>query len=92
MGRQRVTDVVELLAKLKELRIFPNAVPRGTGGMGELLANDRAHLVYIMPAIVDCISTKEGELRDAIKDILQEIGRMLIGELPELKSIASSNP
>ncbi len=78
---------MELLAKLKDTAIFPDALPRQEGGIADLLAGKRAHLMYLMPEIVECISSREADLREAIKDMLQEINRMLLGELAEMKKL-----
>ncbi len=79
--------MIDLLEKLKQTTIFTNALPKREGGIADLLAGSRAHLIYLMPEIVECISSREADLRDAIKDVLQQINKMLLGELAELKKL-----
>ncbi len=88
--RNRKTDLIELLAKLRATTIFPNALPKREGGIADLLAGGKAHLIYLMPEVVECISSKENDVRDAIKEALQEINRMLLGELADLKKLPDS--
>jgi len=89
--RNRKQDLIELLSKLRTTTIFTNALPKKEGcGIVDLLSGGKAHLIYLMPEIVECISSKETDLRDAIKEALQEINKMLLGELAELKKIGDS--
>lgn len=68
-----------MLQRLKEVSVFPGALPK-KGGMEDLLGGGKAHLVFLMPEIVDCTATKETDLIDAFKDILFEYSRILLGE------------
>ena len=88
--RNRKTDLIELLSKLRSISVFSNALPKKEGGIADLLGGGKAHLVYLMPEIVECISSKEGDLREAIKEVLQEVNRMLLGELADLKKLPDS--
>ena len=76
-----------MLEKLKETSIFPDALPKREGGIADLLAGRRAHLVYLLPEIVECISSREADLREAIKEILQEINRMLLGDIADMRKL-----
>eukprot|EP00826_Nyctotherus_ovalis_P047211 TRINITY_DN5401_c0_g1_i2.p1 TRINITY_DN5401_c0_g1~~TRINITY_DN5401_c0_g1_i2.p1 ORF type:complete len:166 (+),score=16.68 TRINITY_DN5401_c0_g1_i2:65-499(+) len=83
----RKTDLVELLCKLREIVIFPHALPKHGGTRSELLLGEKAHLVYLMPAILECITTKEEDLREAIRHTLCDINRMVLGEYSEAKKL-----
>jgi len=75
------------LSKLRKIVIFPHALPEHSGKRSELLIGEKAHLIYLMPAILECISTKEEDLRDAIRQTLCDINKMVLGEFAEVKKL-----
>jgi len=71
-----VNIVVNLLEKLKSMKIR-NLPQRGR--MTKVLFDlGKGHLVYLMPVFIECIETREMELRDSIKDILSEISTSIV--------------
>jgi len=71
--------LIELLKKLREVSIFPDALPK-EGGMTDILRGTKAHLIYLMPEIVDCTKTKEPDLIEACKEMLMEYAKIVLGE------------
>ena len=72
------------MKKLKELSIFPNSLPKQKSNIPELVAKEKVHLIYIMPSIIECLSTKEGDLRKALMEILNDINKLTMSQLKKL--------
>jgi len=62
------------------MRVFPGSLPKKENGVAEVVNGEKAHLIYLIPDITDCISTKEAGISNAIKEILLEIGQVMMGE------------
>ena len=71
--------LIDLLRNLRKISIFPNSLPK-QGGMEDILGGEKGHLIYLMPEIVDCTSTKETDLRDELKTTLLEYNKILLGQ------------
>lgn len=76
---------------MKTTQIFPNSLPVKEGLANKLLENERSHLIYLMPEFVECISTRENDLKEALQDVLNDIARMLVGDFSELKKLLDNN-
>eukprot|EP00826_Nyctotherus_ovalis_P039680 TRINITY_DN3830_c0_g1_i17.p1 TRINITY_DN3830_c0_g1~~TRINITY_DN3830_c0_g1_i17.p1 ORF type:complete len:415 (-),score=79.36 TRINITY_DN3830_c0_g1_i17:39-1283(-) len=73
--RRRVSVVVDLLEKLRSVRIR-HLEPKGR--MTEKVFEEgKGHLVYMMPILIKCIDTREVEIRDSIKDIFVDISKLI---------------
>lgn len=55
--------------------------------MTEILTSDKAHLIYLMPEIIECVTSKEEELKTIVRDLLKELGQMVQIKLPNLKKL-----
>ena len=85
--RHRSLELVELITRLRKINIFPNSLPKKEKGNSELLAGEKAHLIYLMPEVVECMTTKEASLREVIKDLIKDVNKMMLGELVELTEL-----
>eukprot|EP00826_Nyctotherus_ovalis_P005930 TRINITY_DN11355_c0_g1_i3.p3 TRINITY_DN11355_c0_g1~~TRINITY_DN11355_c0_g1_i3.p3 ORF type:complete len:109 (+),score=17.29 TRINITY_DN11355_c0_g1_i3:452-778(+) len=82
--RYRSFELTELITKLRAISIFPNTLPKREKDDNELLKGEKAHLIYLMPELVECMVTKEENLREAVRDIIKDVNKMMLGELVEL--------
>jgi len=90
-GSYRRQTLIDLISKLRQISIFPNSLPAKEGGIIDTLKGGKAHLIYLMPEIVDGITTKEPELRAILKGAMIDINRMLLGDIAELKELPINN-
>ena len=67
--------MIGLLNKLKKTKL---EITDQTEDIEQAMYNTgKGHLIAMMPELVPCISTKENELREKIKEILFEISEIL---------------
>eukprot|EP00826_Nyctotherus_ovalis_P045434 TRINITY_DN5032_c1_g1_i1.p1 TRINITY_DN5032_c1_g1~~TRINITY_DN5032_c1_g1_i1.p1 ORF type:complete len:217 (+),score=76.64 TRINITY_DN5032_c1_g1_i1:81-731(+) len=79
--------LLNIMAKLRRISIFPNSLPAKEGAIIAFLKGGKAHLIYLMPEIVECITTKEPELRSVLKEVMVDINMMLLGDIAKLKEL-----
>ncbi len=72
--------MISLLEKLTETTITANSLPQKKEVTRRIFATGKGHLVYLMPEMVECINSKEVELRLAVKDVLMKLSELLIGD------------
>ena len=77
--RERKTELIKLLKKLREVSVFADGLPK-EGGMIDILGGAKGHLIYLMAEIVDCARTKEPDLIEACKEMLMEYAKILLGK------------
>ena len=78
-----------MIERLRRISIFPNSMGECKSEVAELLAKEKAHLVYLMPEVVECLSTKEPDLRNSLKEFLKDVNRMTMSKLTKLPHIES---
>jgi len=78
INRNKAQDLIYLLDKLMKVKIDRTKQEE----YDEIYETGKGHLILIMPELVECIGTKEIELRNKVKEILLEISDILIG--PEI--------
>jgi len=75
--------------KLKDTEMIPNILPVEEERIEELLNKEKAHLIYLMPELINCISTKEHDLREALKATLQEVNEMILGKASKISKLTT---
>lgn len=44
-----------------------------------MVTGEKAHLIYLMPNIINCIATKESDLRNAVRKALLDVNETILG-------------
>lgn len=71
-----MADIIELINKLQEIKTNIGS----QDNKNNVLNNGKGHLLYLLPTFIDCLSSKELELKDKVKGILKETSLLLIGD------------
>ena len=92
LSRVRIQEIVDLLKNAKELEIFPNfnsidsdekyEIKKEMTVFDVVSKTKKIHLFYLQPILTDFIDTKEKDIKNLVKEIFQEINRIM--GMPEL--------
>lgn len=82
MYRSRLTEVAFILERLKSLEIYPNLLVDENEQIPQHLRGKKSHLIQLLPLLADCVTSKEAELKEYLKDIFFEISKEL--GIPEI--------
>ena len=74
--RKRVGTVFDLLEKLQNIKI--NTIDGNEKITKRVFDAKKGHLVHLIPIFIECIETREVEVREKVKDILFEISGIML--------------
>eukprot|EP00917_Polyrhabdina_sp_WS-2016_P026110 GHVP01056092.1.p1 GENE.GHVP01056092.1~~GHVP01056092.1.p1 ORF type:complete len:2176 (+),score=410.06 GHVP01056092.1:61-6588(+) len=80
LSRWRVVQLHSLLQKLLEIKCDPNLLPEAkTEKLCTLrnLAGGAAHILDLLPSLADCVMTKDVEIRNEVRKVLNFVGHSL---------------
>lgn len=83
MKRSRITEMIFVLEKLKNLDLVEGCLTKEGGKREALIEGKKAHLMLLMPLLSHCVTSKELEIRDKLKDIFLSISDEL--HIPPMK-------
>lgn len=73
--RFKLTEVCFVLRQLQVLELHPDL--NITDKVETSMRGKKRHLLKLFPVLCDCITTKESEVKELLKDLFHEVGREL---------------
>ena len=73
MARSKLAEVTFVLKQLATMELHPDAYAEKP--TSPLFSGKKRHLLKLFPLLCDCITTKENEVKELLKEVFHEAGK-----------------